>query len=172
MLIPIDEQKPYVKEHSENISKYKFSANTFEMEGNGRTQLEAYLKDNSSLPNWIAFLPSQRTFIINNQERDRTIDELKLKIVAKNINTSVENNFTLIIDPVLREKRLAKELEIKKKEEKLLARIETKNFSELKIKPLKDTLPKYEKEQKLKERKSNLIAKFFKKIIKVFDRSS
>jgi len=172
VLIPIDEQKPYVKEHSENISKYKFSANTFEMEGNGRTQLEAYLKDNSSLPNWIAFLPSQRTFIINNEERDRTIDELKLKIVAKNINTSVENNFTLIIDPVLREKRLAKELEIKKKEEKLLARIETKNFSELKIKLLKDTLPKYEKEQKLKERKSNLIAKFFKKIIRVFDRSS
>ena len=105
--IPIDKQKPYVKEDSENFSKYKFSANTFKMEGNGRTQLEAYLKDNSSLPSWITFLPSQRTFVINNEERDETIDEVELKVVARNINTSVEDNFTLIIDPVLREKRLA-----------------------------------------------------------------
>ena len=151
--IPIDKQKPYVKEDSENFSKYKFSANTFKMEGNGRTQLEAYLKDNSSLPSWITFLPSQRTFVINNEERDETIDEVELKVVARNINTSVEDNFTLIIDPVLREKRLAKELKIKKAKEAqlakakkskpktkvnmadiyndewLLARIETKNLS-------------------------------------------
>ena len=189
--IPIDKQKPYVKEDSENFSKYKFSANTFKMEGNGRTQLEAYLKDNSSLPRWITFLPSQRTFVINNEERDETIDEVELKVVARNINTSVEDNFTLIIDPVLREKRLAKEFKIRKAKEAqlakakkskpktkvnmadiyndewLLARIETKNFSYLSTKHLKDMVAKYEKEQlveeRRKKRKDNPIVKFFEK---------
>ena len=116
-------------------------------------------------------------------KRDETIDEVELKVVARNINTSVEDNFTLIIDPVLREKRLAKELKIKKAKEAqlakakksktktkvnmadiyndewLLARIETKNFSYLSTKHLKDMVAKYEKEQLLEEteRKEKII---------------
>ena len=194
VLIPIDKQKPSIQKDDENFSKFKFSSKTFKMEGNGRTQLEAYLKDNSSLPSWITFLPSQRTFVINDQERDKTIDEINLKVRARNINTSIEDNFTLILDPVLRDKRLAKELKIKKAKEAkiakakktkpktkvnmadiyndewLLSRIETKNFSYLSTQHLKDMVAKYEKQQKAEEkrkkRQNNPIAKFFEKFKK------
>jgi hypothetical protein len=113
---------------------------------------------------------------------------------ARNINTSIEDNFTLILDPVLRDKRLAKELKIKKAKEAklakakktkpktkvnmadiyndewLLARIEKKNFSYLSTQHLKDMVAKYEKQQKVEERRkkrqNNPIAKFFEKFKK------
>ena len=91
------------------------------MEGNGRTQLEAFLKDNSSLLVGLLFTLS-KNICHKRPERDKTIDEINLKVRARNINTSIEDNFTLILDPVLRDKRLAKELKIKKAKEAKLAK--------------------------------------------------
>ena len=41
---------------------------------------------------------SQRTFIINNNEKEN-VDEIQLIVKAKNINTKVEDKFTLFLDP-------------------------------------------------------------------------
>ena len=87
-------------------------------EGEGRTNLNATLKNGDPLPLWLSFLPSQRAFLVNNSEKDST-EEIEITLTAKNINTKIEDTFTLIVeDPVLKAKKLEKE---KLEKERLLA---------------------------------------------------
>ncbi len=169
---PILEQKPIVKKEDEAYSKFSFSKNTFKMQGNGRTQLSAYLKDNAPLPSWITFLPSQRTFIINNNEKEN-VDEIQLIVKAKNINTKVEDKFTLFLDPENGEKKLAQLLNKKKRifdEEKtkkaiiiakkddnfkLIQKIEEKNFFDNDKKKLDKKVKLYIRKQKKLEKEKN-----------------
>ena len=67
------------------------------------------------MPNWLIFLPSQKMFLINKSTKDNT-EELKIRVVAKNVNTSVGDNFTLLVDPQLRTERIENEKSLKEKE--------------------------------------------------------
>ena len=102
-------QNPIAKINVGNrSSQFTFSEKTFELEGEGRVIYDALLSNDKPLPTWITFLPSQKTFLINNTEKDNT-EELKIKVIAKNINTRVEDTFTLLVDPELRATRLENE---------------------------------------------------------------
>ena len=52
-------------------------------------------------------------FLINKSTKDNT-EELKIRVVAKNVNTSVGDNFTLLVDPQLRTERIENEKKLKK----------------------------------------------------------
>ena len=96
---PIKNQNPVAKINEGNrSSQFTFSEKTFELEGEGRVIYDALLSNDKPLPTWITFLPSQKTFLINNTEKDNT-EELKIKVIAKNINTRAEDTFTLLVDP-------------------------------------------------------------------------
>ena len=172
---PIQNQRPIIEEEDDTYSKYSFSENTFKMEGNGRTQLEAYLKDNSPLPSWITFLPSQRTFIINNEEKEN-VDEIELVVSAKNINTKVEDRFTLFLDPLTGEQKLAALLNKKKKQVAqkdnskktivvakkyddfdLIQKIEEKNFFGIDEKELAKKVKLYNQKRKKLEKEKNKV---------------
>ena len=163
---PIGNQNPIAKKHGESsVSQFSFSEKTFELEGEGRVTYNASLDNDKPLPSWITFLPSQKTFIINNSDKDNT-EELKIKVTAKNINTRIEDTFTLLVDPELRvmrleeEKRLKeqrklakkrKEEEIKRlKAEKLLKEKKEKEEAELLAKKIADEELRKQKEIELK----------------------
>ena len=110
---PIKNQNPVVKrDGGSRISQFSFSDNTFVLEGEGRIIYSASLSSGKPLPSWITFLPSQKTFIVDNSEKDNT-EELDIKVVAKNINTRIEDKFTLMVDPELRVTRLENEKRLK-----------------------------------------------------------
>jgi len=163
---PIGNQNPIAKKNGESsVSQFSFSEKTFELEGEGRVTYNASLDNDKPLPSWITFLPSQKTFIINNSDKDNT-EELKIKVTAKNINTRIEDTFTLLVDPELRvmrleeEKRLKeqrklakkrKEEEIKRlKAEKLLKEKKEKEEAELLAKKIADEELRKQKEIELK----------------------
>ncbi len=110
---PIKNQNPVVKKNVEGrTSQFSFAENTFELDGEGRTLYDALLSNDKPLPNWITFLPSQKMFLVNNLDKDNT-EELKIKVIAKNIDTRVEDTFTLMVDPELRAMRLENEKRLK-----------------------------------------------------------
>ena len=152
---PINKQKPVVTNDDLNISSFEFSKNTFKLDGKGRIQYSAKLSNNAPLPEWISFLPSQRTFLIDRKNKGN-IEEIDLTVSARNINTATEDTFTLVVDPDLRKERLAKEKRIK--EEKKLAEKRKKEEKRLAEKRKKEKEKKL-KAQKLKEKKAKLKAK-------------
>ena len=152
---PINKQKPVVTNDDLNISSFEFSKNTFKLDGKGRIQYSAKLSNNAPLPEWISFLPSQRTFLIDRKNKGN-IEEIDLTVRARNINTATEDTFTLVVDPDLRKERLAKEKRIK--EEKRLAEKRKKEEKRLAEKRKKEEEKKL-KAQKLKEKKAKLKAK-------------
>ena len=152
---PINKQKPVVTNDDLNISSFEFSKNTFKLDGKGRIQYSAKLSNNAPLPEWISFLPSQRTFLIDRKNKGN-IEEIDLTVSARNINTATEDTFTLVVDPDLRKERLAKEKRIK--EEKRLAEKRKKEEKKLAEKRKKEEEKKL-KAQKLKEKKAKLKAK-------------
>ncbi len=106
--LPINNQNPIAySKNDDTINEFQFDKKTFALDGFGSINYSAKLSNNSPLPNWINFLPSQRKFIIDNKNIGN-IEKIKLKVTAKNLNTSIEDTFTLIIDPELKKKRLAK----------------------------------------------------------------
>ena len=152
---PINKQKPVVTNDDLNISSFEFSKNTFKLDGKGRVQYSAKLSNNAPLPEWISFLPSQRTFLIDRKNKGN-IEEIDLTVSARNINTATEDTFTLVVDPDLRKERLAKEKRIK--EEKKLAEKRKKEEKRLAEKRKKEKEKKL-KAQKLKEKKAKHKAK-------------
>ncbi len=152
---PINKQKPVVTNDDLNISSFEFAKNTFKLDGKGRVQYSAKLSNNAPLPEWISFLPSQRTFLIDRKNKGN-IEEIDLTVSARNINTATEDTFTLVVDPDLRKERLAKEKRIK--EEKRLSEKRKKEEKKLAEKRKKEEEKKL-KAQKLKEKKAKLKAK-------------
>ena len=138
---PIKFQKPVLTSDNDTFSSFKFSENTFKLDGKGRTQYSANLSNNAPLPKWISFLPSQRTFVVNKKNKGK-IDEIKLTVNASNINVGTKDTFTLVIDPDLRQKRLAKE--------KKLAAEKLEKEKKLKAQKLKE---KQEKNAEIKTKK-------------------
>ena len=47
---------------------------------------------------YVDVLYSKKTFLVNNLDKDNT-EELEIKVIAKNINTRIEDKFTLMVDP-------------------------------------------------------------------------
>ena len=138
---PIQKQNPVAKNYNENFDKFSFAENTFKLEGKGQSQYSARLANNKPLPNWIDFLPTQRTFLIDKQNKGN-VYELEIIVNVKNINTTVEDKFTLIVDEkIKKEKDLAKQQRIE--EEKRLKAQKLKEEKKLKAQKLKE-----EKEQK------------------------
>ena len=130
---PIKNQNPIVKKNNEGrTSQFSFSEKTFDLEGEGRTIYDALLSNNKPLPSWITFLPSQKTFLVNNLDKDNT-EELEIKVIAKNINTRIEDKFTLMVDPELRATRLENEKSLKNKEN-WLKKENKKRLKDLKLK--------------------------------------
>ena len=113
---PIQKQNPVAKNKGDGFNEFKFDDNTFQLEGIGNINYSASLINGDKLPNWVIFLPSQKTFLINKSDKDNT-EELKIRVVAKNINTSVGDNFTLLVDPQLRTERIENEKKLKKERE-------------------------------------------------------
>ena len=71
---PIKNQNPIVKKNNEGrTSQFSFSEKTFDLEGEGRTIYDALLSNNKPLPSWITFLPSQKTFLVNNLDKDLSL---------------------------------------------------------------------------------------------------
>ena len=157
-------------------SQFSFAENTFKLDGEGRTTYDAFLSNDKPLPSWITFLPSQKTFLINNLDKDNT-EELKIKVIAKNIDTRIEDTFTLMVDPELRatrlknEKRLEEQRKLAKKRkqeeierlkaEKILKEKQAKEEElELARKQAEETLrQEQEKIQLEKQQQEELLAK-------------
>ena len=116
------------------------------MQGYGNVNYSASLEDNSELPKWINFLPTQRKFIINNELKG-DIEEIKVKVTAKNINTSVDDRFTFIVDPEIRRIRLAKPQWMKD----ILVAAKLEKWNEIELLKLRSA--KSEKLRKIKEAK-------------------
>jgi hypothetical protein len=149
---PIKFQKPILTSDNETFSSFKFSENTFKLDGKGRTQYSANLSNNAPLPKWISFLPSQRTFVVDKKNKGK-IDEIKLTVYASNINVGTKDTFTLVVDPDLRKKRLTK----KKKAVKKLKKEKKKKVVKQEI-----DKPKTKEEKKLakiKAKKDKKLAK-------------
>ncbi len=167
---PIKNQNPVAKKNESNrSSQFTFSEKTFELEGEGRVIYDALLSNDKPLPTWITFLPSQKTFLINNTEKDNT-EELKIKVIAKNINTRIEDTFTLLVDPELRatrlenEKRLEEQRKLakkRKKEEKILREKKAKEEAILLAKQQEEEEIRIQQEKILLEEKmkEELLAK-------------
>ena len=166
---PIDKQNPVIKKNEgKNSSQFTFKANTFKLDGFGNTKYEAYLANGDELPFWITFLPSQRTFIINELDKNE-IESLDIKVTAKNIHNRINNTFNLLISPEIRVARLAKEKEVAKQirvarlaKEKEVAK-QIKIAKELKKKKLK----KLQKKTKLVKKDNKKIKNLDKKYTKI-----
>ena len=151
---PIEKQNPVIKKNEgKNSSQFTFKANTFKLDGFGNTKYEAYLANGDELPFWITFLPSQRTFIINELDKNE-IESLDIKVTAKNIHNRINNTFNLLISPEIRVARLAKEKEVAK---------QIKIAKELKKKKLK----KLQKKTKLVKKDNKKIKNLDKKYTKI-----
>ena len=186
---PIKFQKPVLTSDNDTFSSFKFSENTFKLDGKGRTQYSANLSNNAPLPKWISFLPSQRTFVVNKKNKGK-IDEIKLTVNASNINIGTKDTFTLVIDPDLRKKRLAEQKKTvkklkkekkkkvvkkevdkpKTKEQKRLAKIKAKEDKKLAIeqKRLAKIKAKEDKKlEKIKAKEEKRLAKEQKRLAKI-----
>ena len=127
VVLPINKQNPIAKNiDGGNFNEFQFNNETFKLDGSGYINYSANLANNTPLPKWINFLPSQRKFIIN-KEIKGDIEEIELKVTAKNINTLIHDTFTLLVDPDLRNEKLVKAKKLK--EEKLA---KTKQIEEAK----------------------------------------
>ena len=119
---PIQNQDPVVKN-----SKFSFDEDTFELQGKGDVRYRASLENNDPLPNWLVFLPSKKTFYVRKDIKGN-IEDIKVKVTAKNIYSEAEDQFVLLVDPKLRAERLAKEkkaLALKEqKEKKVVKKVE------------------------------------------------
>ena len=164
---PIKNQNPVAqKKEGSRSSQFSFSDKTFDLEGEGRTIYDALLSNNQPLPTWISFLPSQKTFLINNLEKDNT-EELEIKVIAKNINTRIEDTFTLLVDPELRitrlknEKRLKEQRKLakKRKQEEIQRLKAEKILKEKKAKEETILLAKQQEEEKLKKQQEKILLK-------------
>ena len=145
--LPINKQNPSAQKTSDrNFNEFQFDKKTFDLQGYGNTNYSASLEDNSELPKWINFLPTQRKFIINNDLKG-DIEEINVKVTAKNINTSVDDTFTFIVDPEIRRIRLAKPQMMKD----ILVAAKLEKWNEIEILKLRSA--KFEKERKIKEAK-------------------
>ena len=162
---PIKNQNPIVKKNSEGrTSQFSFSEKTFDLEGEGRTIYDALLSNNKPLPSWITFLPSQKTFLVNNLDKDNT-EELEIKVIAKNINTRIEDKFTLMVDPELRATRLENEKRLKeqrklakKRKQEEIERLKAeKILEEKKAKEEAALLARQEAEETLKQEKEKIL---------------
>ena len=162
---PIKNQNPIVKKNSEGrTSQFSFSEKTFDLEGEGRTIYDALLSNNKPLPSWITFLPSQKTFLVNNLDKDNT-EELEIKVIAKNINTRIEDKFTLMVDPELRATRLENEKKLKeqrklakKRKQEEIERLKAeKILEEKKAKEEAALLARQEAEEILKQEKEKIL---------------
>ena len=100
----IQKQNPVAKQFDENYKKFEFSDKTFKLEGQGSVQYSARLANDQPLPSWIDFLPTQRAFLIDSVLMG-DIHEIDLILHAKNINSTVEDQFTLIVDPLLKSQK-------------------------------------------------------------------
>ena len=152
---PINKQNPVIKKNEgKNSSQFTFKTNTFKLDGFGNTNYEAYLANGDELPFWITFLPSQRTFIINELDKNE-IESLDIKVIAKNIHNRINNTFTLLISPEMRTARLAKEKEVAKqikiakklKEKKLPKKTKLVKKNNKKIKNLNKEYTKRDKNE-------------------------
>ena len=140
---PINKQNPVIKKNEgKNSSQFTFKNNTFKLDGFGNTNYEAYLANGDELPFWITFLPSQRTFIINELDKNE-IESLDIKVTAKNIHNRINNTFTLLISPEMRTARLAKEKEVAK-QIKITKKLKEKKLKKL---PKKTKLVKKNKKK-------------------------
>ena len=140
---PINKQNPVIKKNEgKNSSQFTFKNNTFKLDGFGNTNYEAYLANGDELPFWITFLPSQRTFIINELDKNE-IESLDIKVTAKNIHNRINNTFTLLINPEMRTARLAKEKEVAK-QIKIAKKLKEKKLKKL---PKKTKLVKKNKKK-------------------------
>ncbi|MDA8846643.1 TolC family protein [Candidatus Pelagibacter sp.] len=153
---PINKQNPVIKKNEgKNSSQFTFKPNTFKLDGFGNTNYEAYLANGDDLPFWITFLPSQRTFIINELDKNE-IESLDIKVTAKNIHNRINNTFTLLISPEMRTARLAKEKDVakqikiaKKLKEKKLKKLQKKTkLVKKNKKKIKDLDKEYTKKDK------------------------
>ena len=154
---PIQKQNPVAKSLNDTFDKFVFAKNTFKLQGKGQIQYTARLANNKPLPNWIDFLPTQRAFLVDRQDKG-DVHELDIIVNARNINTAVDDKFTLVVDLELKKERdLAKkqkaEEEKRLKAQKLKEEKERKKAEKLaKAKKLKEE--KQLKAQKLKEKKA------------------
>ena len=63
--LPIEKQNPVAQNTNDrSIKEFKFDDKTFNLQGYGNVNYSASLENDSPLPSWINFLPSQRKFII------------------------------------------------------------------------------------------------------------
>ena len=98
---PIQEQRPIAKTIDNDYKKFAFSDNTFKLEGQGDVQYSVKLANDEPLPDWIDFLPTQRAFLINTASKG-DVYELEIIVNAKNINSTVDDKFTLVVDEKLK----------------------------------------------------------------------
>ena len=98
---PIQKQRPTAKKIDQDYKKFAFSENTFKLEGQGDVQYSAKLANDEPLPDWIDFLPTQRAFLINTASNG-DVYELEIIVNAKNINSTVNDKFTLVVDEKLK----------------------------------------------------------------------
>ena len=98
---PIQEQRPIAKTIDKDYKKFAFSENTFKLEGQGDVQYSVKLANDEPLPDWIDFLPTQRAFLINTASKG-DVYELEIIVNAKNINSTVDDKFTLVVDAKLK----------------------------------------------------------------------
>ena len=98
---PIQKQKPTARRIDKDYKKFSFSDNTFKLEGQGEIQYSARLANDEPLPEWINFLPTQKAFLINSSSKG-DVYELEIIVNAKNINSTVDDKFTLVVDEKLK----------------------------------------------------------------------
>tara|TARA_B100001059_G_scaffold192748_1_gene196319 strand:- start:605 stop:2857 length:2253 start_codon:yes stop_codon:yes gene_type:complete len=143
---PIQKQNPVAKDFKDNFAKFSFAKNTFKLQGNGQAQYSARLANNQPLPYWIDFLPTQRTFLIDKQNKGE-LYELDIIVNVKNVNTTVEDKFTLILD-----QEVKNEIELVKKQKI----IEEKKLQAQKLKEEKERIKAEEKLAKIKTKQLEL----------------
>ena len=160
---PIQKQKPVVKPLNDTFDRFTFAKNTFKLQGSGQIQYSARLANNQPLPNWIDFLPTQRAFLIDKQDKGDAY-ELDIIVNARNINTQVDDKFTLVVDEQIKnEKELAKKQKLEEekrlKAQKLKEEKERKKAEKLaKAKQIKEEKAR-KKAEKLAKKKAEKLAK-------------
>ncbi len=104
---PLNEQNPTLKQlkSDDNLVAYsslsgggfifKYSNETFYLEGKGRTRYHAKLADGNPLPSWLSLLPSTNSFVGIPIESFGSLD---IRLTASNDVVSVDNIFTLTWD--------------------------------------------------------------------------
>ena len=154
--LPIEKQNPIAQNTDDrSIKEFKFDDKTFNLQGYGNVNYSASLENDSPLPSWINFLPSQRKFIINNETKG-DIEEIKVKVAAKNINTSIEDTFTFVVDPEIKRIRLAKPQWMKD----ILVAAKLEKWNEIEILKLRSAkLEKLKKIEQAKRLESKRLAK-------------